>query len=163
MSLDHKDYDGITYNAQDKPPLVFKLLCTGLVIWGIAFMGHYLFGGWTSTGEYAQKKSAKEAILAAQQLKNVPAEAAAPIPEAKKVELLAAGKKEFAERCAACHGASAKGGIGPDLTLPNYKYGKTAQAIAQSIAEGRPGGMPSFKNDLSREKVEGLVQYLLSL
>jgi len=163
MSLEHKDYDGIRYNAQDKPPLVFKLLFSGLVIWGIAFMGHYLFGGWTSSGEYAQKKSAKEAMLAAQQQKNVAPQAAAPIPEAKKVELLATGKKEYAERCAACHGASAKGGIGPDLTQVKYKYGKSPEGIAQSIGEGRPGGMPSFKNDLSKEKIEGLVQYLLSL
>ncbi|GFO67113.1 hypothetical protein GMLC_06920 [Geomonas limicola] len=163
MALEHKDYDGITYNAQDKPPLVFKLLFAGLVIWGISFMGHYLFGGWTSQGEYAQKKSAKEAMLKAQQLKDVAPQAAVPIPEAKKVELVAAGKKEFAERCAACHGASAKGGIGPDLTQVKYKFGKAPDAIAQSIAEGRPGGMPSFKNDLSKEKIEGLVQYLLSL
>jgi cytochrome c oxidase cbb3-type subunit 3 len=163
MSAEHNDYDGISYAEKDKPPLVFKILCTVLLIWGISFMGHYLFGGWSSHQEYAQKKAAKEAILAAQQLKGVAPEAAAPIPEAKKLEYLAAGKKEFAERCAACHGASAKGGIGPDLTGAKYKYGKTEKAIGQSIAEGRPGGMPAFKNDLSHEKLQGLVVYLMSL
>jgi cytochrome c oxidase cbb3-type subunit 3 len=163
MSDENKNYDGITYRANDKAPLVFKILFAGLALWGFAFMGHFLFGGWSSHGEYAQKKSAKEAILAAQQLKGIAPEAAAPIPEAKKVELLALGKKEFAERCASCHGASAKGGIGPDLTQAKFKYGKTPAAIAQSIGEGRPGGMPSFKNDLSHDKVDGLVLYLLSL
>jgi cytochrome c oxidase cbb3-type subunit III len=163
MSDEHKDYDGIHYREEKKSPLVFRILFTGLLVWGVAFMGHYLFGGWSSQAEYAQKKAGKEAMLAAQQLKNVTPEAATPIPEARKLELLALGKKEFAERCAACHGASAKGGIGPDLTLKEYKYGKAAAAIAQSIGEGRPGGMPSFKNDLSHDKIEGLVQYLLSL
>ena len=163
MSAEHKDYDGIRYREETKSPLVFRILYFGLIIWGVAFMGHYLFGGWSSQGEYAQKKSAKEALLAAQQLKGIAPEAAAPIPEAKKVELLALGKKEFAELCASCHGASAKGGIGPDLTLKEYKYGKTPAALTQTIVEGRPGGMPSFKNDLSHEKVEGLAQYLLSL
>jgi cytochrome c oxidase cbb3-type subunit III len=163
MSAEDKDYDGIHYRQEKKSPLVFRILYFGLIIWGISFMGHYLFGGWSSQKEYAQKKSAKEAMLAAVQLKGVAPEAAAPIPEAKKLEYLALGKKEFAERCAACHGASAKGGIGPDLTLKDYKYGKTATAMAQSIGEGRPGGMPSFKNDLSHDKIEGLVLYLLSL
>lgn len=162
MSAEHNDYDGISYREETKSPLVFRILFTVLVVWGIAFMGHYLFGGWSSQGEYAQKKSAKEAMLAAEQLKGV-APAAAAHPEGKKEGYIAMGKKEFAERCAACHGASAKGGIGPDLTQANYKYGKTETAITQSISEGRPGGMPSFKNDLSHEKVEGLVAYLLSL
>ena len=163
MSAENKDYDGIHYRIEKKSPLVFRILFTVLVIWGVAFMGHYLFGGWSSQGEYAQKKSAKEALLAAEQLKGVAPAAAVPIPPAKKLEYLALGKKEFAERCAACHGASAKGGIGPDLTGAQYKYGKSAAAITQTITEGRPGGMPTFKNDLSHEKVEALVQYLLSL
>jgi cytochrome c oxidase cbb3-type subunit III len=163
MSAEDKDYDGIRYREETKSPLVFRILFTVLVIWGISFMGHFLFGGWSSESEYKQKKSAKEALLAAQQLKGVAPEAAVAIPGTRMVELLALGKKEFGERCAACHGASAKGGIGPDLTLKQYKYGKTAAAIAQSISEGRPGGMPSFKNDLSHDKVEGLAQYLLSL
>jgi len=163
MSAEKKDYDGINYRIETKSPLVFRTLFTVLVLWGVAFMGHFLFSGWSSQKEYAQKKSAKQAQLAAQQLKGVAPEAAVPIPGARKLELLALGKKEFAERCAACHGASAKGGIGPDLTAKSYKYGKSAAAITQSITEGRPGGMPSFKNDLSGEKVEGLAQYLLSL
>ena len=163
MSAEDKDYDGIHYRKETKTPLVFRILFTVLVVWGVAFMGHYLFGGWSSHAEYAQKKSAKEAQLAAQQLKGVAPEAAVAIPGAKMQEYLAIGKREFGERCASCHGASAKGGIGPDLTGASYKYGKTAALITQSITEGRPGGMPSFKNDLSHEKIEGLVQYLLSL
>ena len=163
MSAENKEYDGITYRAEKKSPLVFRILYIGLWIWGIAFMGHYLFSGWSSHAEYAQKKSAKEALLAAQQLKGIAPAAAVPIPGAKKLEYLALGKKEFLARCASCHGSSAQGGIGPDLTAKSYKYGKSAAAIAQTITEGRPGGMPSFKNDLSREKIEALAQYLLSL
>jgi len=163
MSAENKDYDGISYRVETKSPLVFRVLYIGLLVWGVAFMGHYLFGGWSSQGEYAQKKSAKEAMLAAQQLKGVAPEAAVPIPGAQSEAALALGKKEFGERCASCHGASAKGGIGPDLTVKSFKYGKTPAALTQTIIEGRPGGMPSFKNDLSHEKVEGLVQYLLSL
>lgn len=163
MSEENKDYDGIKYRVENKSPLVFRVLFAVLIVWAVAFMGHYLFGGWSSQGEYAQKKQAKEAILAAVQLKGGGAPVAGEHREGKKEEYLVIGKKEFAERCVSCHGADAKGGIGPDLTRKEFKYGKSAGALTQTITEGRPGGMPSFKNDLSHEKVEGLVQYILSL
>ena len=163
MSEEDKEYDGIRYRAEKKSPLVFRLLFAGLIIWAVAFMGHYLFGGWSSHAEYAQKKLAKEALLEVVQPKGGQAPAVGVLPEAKRLEYLALGKKEFAERCASCHGPAAKGGIGPDLTRKDFKYGKSATAVAQTITEGRPGGMPSFKNDLSPEKVEALVQFLSSL
>lgn len=158
MSDDNKDFDGITYRVETSSPAIFRILFTVLVIWGVCFMGYYLFNGWSSEGEFAQKKQAKQARLAA----SAPAESKTPVAGTQE-DSIAVGKKEFAERCAACHGADAKGGIGPDLTRTEFKYGKTATAIATSITDGRAGGMPSFKNDLSHEKVEGLVKYLLSL
>ena len=162
MSDDNNDYDGIRYRAETKSPAVFRILLTVLIIWGVSYMGYYLFSGWSSEAEFAQSKKAKQDKLAAA----APAEkkeAAAGAKEGNKEDSLAVGKKEFAERCAACHGADAKGGIGPDLTRKDFKFGKTAQGITASITEGRPGGMPSFKSDLSHEKVEGLVKYILSL
>ena len=87
------------------------------------------------------------------------------VQEKNPAELVAEGKKDFAERCASCHGADAKGGqgIGPDLTKKQFKYGRNLQEVTRSIVEGRPGGMPAFKNDLKTEKVQGLAQYVLSL
>ena len=154
MSDENKDYDGIRYREETRSPAVFRILLAVLVIWGVCFMAYYLFSGWSSEAEFAQKKLAKQenAALAALSHKEGP-----------KENYLVSGKKEFAERCAACHGADAKGGIGPDLTRKEYKFGKTEKDIATSITEGRPGGMPGFKNDLSHEKLEGLVKYLLSL
>ena len=157
MSDDNKDYDGIRYRAETKSPLVSRALYAILILWGVCFIGYYLFSGWSSQGEFAQKKKAKQDQLAAGQ----PASGAH--KEGKTEDYVAAGKKEYAARCAACHGPEAKGGIGPDLTRKEYKYGKTEQAINQSISDGRPGGMPGFKNDLSHEKLESLVKYLLSL
>lgn len=160
MSDDNKDYDGIKYRPETKSPAIFRLLLGVLVIWGVGFMGYYLFSGWSSSGEFAQKKQAKQDKLAAGLSKGAESQAH---KEGKIEDYVAVGKKEFAARCAACHGADAKGGIGPDLTRKEYKYGKNAQAVSQSIGDGRPGGMPSFKNDLSHEKIEGLAKFLLSL
>ena len=162
MADDNKDFDGIKYRIETKSPRVFRVLFIVLIVWAVCFMAFYLFSGWSSEGEFARKKQAKQESLAKQpQGGEVPATGAH--SEGKKEEYLALGKKLYAERCVACHGVDAKGGIGPDLTRKEYKYGKTEQAIAATIAEGRPGGMPAFKNDLSHEKIEGLVKYILSL
>ncbi len=161
MSDENKDYDGIRYRVETKSPLIFRLLLSVLVIWGVSFMGYYLFSGWSSEGEFAQKKKAKQERLAA----TPPAASASAAGDkgATKEDSLAMGKKEFAERCAACHGADGKGGIGPDLTRKEFKFGKSAPEITTSITDGRPGGMPSFKSELSHEKIEGLVKHILSL
>ncbi|MCM2357471.1 MAG: c-type cytochrome [Geobacteraceae bacterium] len=151
------DFDGIGYRIEKKSPGIFRLLFWGLVAWGVAFIAYYLFGGWSSEGEFEQKKKAKQETVA---------KGVAPAgvhKEGKKEDYIAMGKAEYAARCAVCHGPEAKGGIGPDLTRKEYKYGRSEQAITASISEGRPDGMPPFKNELSHEKIEGLVAYILSL
>ncbi|MBU5637777.1 cytochrome c [Geomonas sp. Red69] len=163
MSDENKEYDGIRYRAEKNSPLVFRILFFGLVTWGIIFMAYYLFSGWSSYGEFAEVKKAKEARLAVQGEKAAAGQAVPAHEEIRTADLAAEGKKEFAARCASCHGADAKGGIGPDLTAKKYKYGRTAPEVTTSISDGRPGGMPGFKNELSGDKMQGLVQYVLSL
>ncbi|QWV92291.1 c-type cytochrome [Geomonas oryzisoli] len=163
MSDENKEYDGIRYRAEKSSPLVFRILYFGLWAWGIIFMAYYLFSGWSSYGEFDQIKKAKEARLAVQQEKGAAGQAVPTSKEIKSTDLAEAGKKEFAARCASCHGADGKGGIGPDLTAKKYKYGRTAPEVTASISDGRPGGMPGFKNELSGDKIQGLVQYVLSL
>ncbi|CAH2031747.1 c-type cytochrome [Trichlorobacter ammonificans] len=164
MSDEHKEYDGISYKADDRMPAVFKLLLAGLLVWGVCFMGYYLFSGWSSEAEFAAKKAAQEQAIAANAAASAPQTGGAGAhKEGALADYIAAGKKEYAARCAACHGADAKGGIGPDLTAKQYKYGRSEQAVTESVANGRPGGMPGFRNDLSHEKLEGVVKYLLSL
>ena len=162
MSDDNKEYDGIRYRAERKSPLVFRVLFGVLALWAFGFMGHYLTSGWSSQAEYQGLKAAKEARLAAG--KKQAAGAATPAGQAKDpAAQLAEGKKVFAERCASCHGPDGKGGIGPDLTRQQFTYGRSTEEVTRSVEEGRPGGMPSFKNDLSHDKVEGVVGYALSL
>ncbi|UFS71114.1 cytochrome c [Geomonas sp. RF6] len=154
MSDHHSfDYDGIKYRIESRPPLVFTILFSGLVLWALGFMGYFLFSDWSSVGEYVQEKKANDALKAA-------SAAAAPVKVAPGDPQV--GAAVFAERCAACHGADAKGKIGPDLTRKDYKYGKSEAAITESISKGRPGGMPGF-GDLAPEKIAGLAAYLLHL
>lgn len=161
MSDEHNDFDGIQYRIETKSPGIFRGLMWILVLWAVCFMAYYLFSGWSSQSEFAEKQQAKQEMLAKQ------AQGGAPVAgahkEGTKKDYIALGAKEFAERCASCHSANAKGGIGPDLTRAEFTFGKSEAALTESIIKGRPGGMPAFGNDLSHEKVEGLVQYLLSL
>ena len=162
MSERH-DYDGIKYRDEKGSPRIFTVLFTVLVIWGVLFMGYYLFSGWSSGAEAdAARRVLSDKRQAAHQATE--ATGAAKNEGGDKVEsYVAAGKQLYTNLCAACHGENGKGTVGPDLTASKYRYGKTRLDIAKSISEGRPNGMPAFNSQINPEQVEGLVEYILSL
>lgn len=155
------EVDGIVEDRATRPPAYFNLLYYGLILWGVAFAAYYLLSGWSSSGEYAEKKAAHEAQVAA--AAPAPAATAAAVAGADPAALIAAGKELYASHCAGCHGAEGQGGIGPALTSASYKYGRSHDEVLTSIREGRPGGMPAFGNQLSGSQVEELVAFTLSL
>ena len=60
----HRDqngpFDGIKENKEGKPPVYFNILFYGLILWGVIFMGYYLFSGWSSHDEFQEKMSAHQ-------------------------------------------------------------------------------------------------------
>ena len=162
MSEQH-DFDGIKYREEKSSPGAFRVLFIVLVVWAVVFMGYYLFSGWSSQSEAdAVKKERDSRKQAAHKTSEVTLAGAA--GSGHSVETyVAAGKKLYGSLCAACHGESAKGGVGPDLTVSTYKYGKSRLDITKTISEGRPGGMPSFSSQIDKEQVEGLVEFVLTL
>jgi mono/diheme cytochrome c family protein len=52
-----------------------------------------------------------------------------------------AGEEVFASVCAECHGADARGGRGPDLTVEAPKL--SDEELADTIVNGSMGGMPA--------------------
>jgi cytochrome c oxidase cbb3-type subunit III len=162
MSEQH-DYDGITYREEKSSPSVFRILFAVLVVWGVIFMGYYLFSGWSSQSEADAAKKARDSQKQAAH-KAVEATAAGTADGGHKVEAyVAAGKKLYGTLCISCHGESAKGGVGPDLTVSKYKYGKARLDITKTISEGRPGAMPSFSSQIDAEQIESLVEFVLTL
>ena len=162
MSEQH-DYDGIRYREEKNSPGIFRILFSALVVWGVIFMGYYLFSGWSSQTEI---DTARKAISDKKQLAHKKAEATVDAQQGSghKVEsYIAEGKQTYARLCAACHGENGKGVVGPDLTASTYKYGKARLDITKSISEGRPNGMPGFSSQINPEQIEGLVEFLLSL
>jgi cytochrome c oxidase cbb3-type subunit III len=162
MSEQH-EYDGIRYREEKSSPGIFRIIFTVLAVWGVIFMGYYLFSGWSSQAEADAAKKARDSQKQAAH-KVVEATAAGTAGGGHKIEAyVAAGKKLYGTLCVACHGESAKGGVGPDLTASTYKYGKSRLDITKTISEGRPGGMPSFSGQVDKEQVESLVEFVLTL
>ena len=84
------------------------------------------------------------------------------------------GHALFADNCAACHGADAKGRAGfPNLTAGAWLWGGDADAIAETLrvginsdhAKSRVSQMLAFGRDglLKRSEIEDVAAYVLSL
>jgi cytochrome c oxidase cbb3-type subunit III len=64
--------------------------------------------------------------------------------------------------CSGCH-ANGGGGMGPALMDDVWIYGAEPEQIYHTIIEGRPNGMPSFKDRLTPQQVWQIVAYVRSL
>lgn len=150
--------DGIVEDRKQAPPVYFIVLLYGLIIWGVLFMGYYLFSGWSSSQEFQAKMQAHNANYATNDpVANAPKN---PIPPAAASAPM--GQKLYATQCAGCHGAEGEGGFGSNLT-GSYTYGKDPASVHESISAGRSGRMPSFAGRLTPEQIDSLVQHLLQL
>lgn len=148
--------DGIVENRKQAPPLYFNILFYGLIIWGIGFSAYYLLSGWSSEKEFDDKMAAyQQTYTQAAPAATVSAAPAATVTGINAVSIYNAS-------CAACHGTGGAGGFATDLT-GNYTYGKDANSVRISIADGRGAMMPGFADSLSTEEIDALVAYLLEL
>jgi cytochrome c oxidase cbb3-type subunit III len=73
------------------------------------------------------------------------------------------GKRLFtAFNCSGCH-ANGGGAIGPALMDDEWIYGWEPINVYSTILEGRPNGMPSFRNKIPDTQVWQLVAYVQSM
>jgi len=117
---------------------------------------------WSSAGQH-QDEQAKARALTAPLFARL---AATPVPElARNPQAMAVGERLFANNCAACHGADAKGSKGfPNLTDADWLWGGSPERIKETITQGRQGMMPPIAAAVgSPEDVRNVAQYVLSL
>ena len=70
------------------------------------------------------------------------------------------GQRLFEQyNCSGCH-FHGGGGIGPALMDEDWIYGSSPANIYESIAEGRPNGMPSFGGHIPENQIWQLVTYV---
>jgi cytochrome c oxidase cbb3-type subunit 3 len=77
---------------------------------------------------------------------------------------LDAGKNNFVQMCAACHGKEGQGGVGPNLTDDYWINGGSISDIFKVIKYGRPEkGMKSWQDDYSPVQIAQLSSFIKSL
>lgn len=144
--------------AHNKVPRGFLVLLFGLIAFGLYYIAAYTPGisGWsqykTLSKEMAAEK-AKSAAGVAMMTEN---------PYERDEKAVAEGQVLYAEKCADCHGKDLAGGDGPSLTA-HLKYGETDARMHESIAKGRPGGMPAFETELGRDRIWKVLAYVDSV
>ena len=73
------------------------------------------------------------------------------------------GKRLYSQfNCSGCH-AMGGGGSGPPLMDDEWIYGSEPENVFQTIVEGRPNGMPSFRGRIPNQQLWQLVAYVRSM
>jgi cytochrome c oxidase cbb3-type subunit 3 len=118
--------------------------------------------GWTSVGQYkTEQQRAQEQI--AQIFAKFSGKSAEEL--AKDSAAMGIGERLFANNCAQCHGADARGSKGfPNLTDGDWLYGGSLETIAETITKGRTGVMPPMAAAVgTAEDVRNVANFVLSL
>jgi cytochrome c oxidase cbb3-type subunit 3 len=145
----------------------------GLFVLTVVFAGIYLafYPGlgssagslnWSSTGQHADEVAKARTAMAPVYAKFT----AMPATElAKDPKAMAIGERLFANNCAQCHGADARGSKGfPNLTDGDWLYGGAPEKIEETITGGRQGNMPPMAAAVgTAEDVKNVANYVLSL
>ena len=144
--------------AHNKVPRGFLVLLFGLIAFGVYYIAAYTPGisGWSQYKVFekeAEADKAKATAAAAKMTGN---------PYERDEKAVAEGQVIYAGKCASCHGKDLKGGDGPSLTA-HLKYGEQDGQKYESIAKGRPGGMPTFETELGRERIWKVLAYVDSV
>lgn len=64
--------------------------------------------------------------------------------------------------CAGCH-SHGGGGMGPPLRDAKWRYGSSMQDVVYTILNGRPNGMPAFRDRITEDQAWELAAYVRTL
>jgi len=85
------------------------------------------------------------------------------IADQRNAYSLSEGKTLFTGyNCTGCH-ANGGGAIGPPLMDDEWIYGHQIDQVYRSILEGRPNGMPTFRQKIPDRQIWELAAYVLSM
>ena len=143
--------------AHNKVPRGFLVLLFGLIAFGVYYIAAYTpeFSGWSQYKVLSKEMETEKANAAAgvKMTEN---------PYERDEKAVAEGQVIYAGKCAGCHGKDLKGPDGPSL-VGHLKFGEQDSEKYESIAKGRPGGMPAFETELGRDRIWKVLAYVDSV
>jgi cytochrome c oxidase cbb3-type subunit 3 len=144
--------------AHNKVPRGFLVLLFGLIAFGVYYIAAYTpeFSGWSQYKVLSREMEADRAKASAGAAKMTEN------PYERDEKAVAEGRGIYAGKCAECHGKDLKGEVGPSL-LGHLKYSEHDPGMFESIAKGRPGGMPAFETELGRDRIWKVLAYVDSV
>jgi cytochrome c oxidase cbb3-type subunit 3 len=161
------EYDGIEELDNPLPAWWFYMFVI-TIVWGVGYlivypgMGNFAGAiGWTQVGQYEKEVAAADAKYREMRDRYLalPVEEIATDPAVRKM-----GMRLFANNCAQCHGADARGAYGfPNLADNDWLYGGDPATIKATLENGRQAAMPAWGSIIGDKGVADAAQYVLSL
>jgi cbb3-type cytochrome c oxidase subunit III len=158
------EFDGIEERDGPVPEIVWRSYAVGLVL----ALGYFLY--MSTVGEF-EKPSVFPVPTAGdrQSLDDLlaelnPDEIADLEGLAANPAVVAAGQRVYQNYCTGCHRQDAQGQLNfPNLTDADWLHGSSDAQIWESIARGRKSPMPGWRTVLTRNQIDNLVDYVISL
>ena len=158
-------YDGIQELDNFMPPWLQLTMISTVIFAAIYLMNIFVWGGI----DYQKEEYETEMVQAEKDVTAYLAKAASSIDETsvKVVTDKAAieeGAKLFASNCKTCHGATAEGAAGPNLTDKDWLHGGTINDIFKTVKYGvKEKGMPTWQEKLRPIEIQHVANYILTL
>lgn len=166
-TLDHS-WDGDLQERNNPLPRWWLFLFIATIIWGFGYLAWYpglgAFAGagkWTAVDQYLEERTRIDAVYQQKfdQLASLDIEQLGQHTEGMEI----AGRL-YGANCATCHGSDARGAKGfPNLADADWLWGGDANAITQTITNGRVAAMPAWGAALGTDGVKATIAYVRSL
>jgi cytochrome c oxidase cbb3-type subunit III len=117
-------------------------------------------------GCYREQRPVKApAAASGESSHSVPAQAGLPVHDRYEENAYAVSQGKALFRAYNCNGCHAAGGgnMGPPLMDDKWRYGSDPANIFETIANGRPNGMPAFGKHVPEDQIWMLVAYVRSM
>lgn len=163
LLLSH-EYDGIQELDNALPPWWKNLFYVTLIFGVIYMLMYHVMEIWKlPEAKYVTELQTSQEPTASTEKtgeSSAPAEQGDKTKEAK----LLAGKKVYMINCVACHAPDGGGAVGPNFCDEYWIHGGAKEDLVRIINEGvLEKGMISWKTLLSKEQIDDVADYILSL
>lgn len=164
ITLDH-NYDGIRELDNHLPPWWVNMFIL-TVIWAVGYMWYYHWGG---DGPDQAEQYRQEVETAKKEIAIALAGKANAVDESNVTILtdagaLGEGELIYKNSCAACHGQSGEGTVGPNFTDEYWIHGGGIKNVFKTIKYGVPDkGMIAWSAQLKPVDMQKVASYILKL